>query len=882
MMVVGEPGIGKTAICEQLRTFVTLRGGKTLVGYCYEEGSLSLPYLAFVEAMRSYVLDRDVKDLRKELGSGATDVARIVSEIREKLKVKPRTAENPEEDRYRLLQAVTSFLSNAAAVKPMLVILEDLHDADKGTLEMLTYVSRNLERTRLLIVGTYRDVEVDRTHPLSAALAELRRVSTFGRVLLRGLNADEVRRMLVSITGQDVPLGLADAVHRQTEGNPLFVQEVVRYLVEEKLLIRAGGRWLATGQTPLEMSIPEGLRDVIGKRLSSLSEECNRLLSIAAVIGREFRLDILQKVAGLTEDEVFASIEGAKRVAVVEERSAVGAAVTYRFAHAFFRTILYEENIAPRRIRLHQQVARALEEVYSSRLHEHAAELAEHFSYSTEAADLTKAVSFGEMAAQRATDVYDYGEAARLLQQALKVQEVLDPEDKGKRCDLLLSLGEALVTAGEPRRALDAEFPEAFSLAEEIGDTGQITRICTSAMLALAYSGMGPAVTSPEGIQWTERAGQYAEPDTIELAWANMFMGFIKCNRGSQAEGLPLIMQARERALEKSDPDLLLWADMGWVTHGMTPWSTEETAQVAEELATKATRTLDGLSYAYLAFLTCGDRQRAEEIEHAIRDIATRSGQVNASLQVIGLDARLAYSKGQLEKAVQILEHMAVYGEEVGLRDFAFEQILWAGLRPMIYLGSAEDYSQSALWRIIQEGMNKPIHRRIPLLLAHLGQVSEANENLEWMLARRPNITSTDDMTQAWLDIAYLEAAVLVENRQATELFLQRFASNTLSTTGVLWLTCIARHLGGAAALLERYDEARDHYKEALRVATEMRIRPELALTRLQLAELLLEHYPDEKAEALEHLDFAIKEFREMKMKPSLERALRHKEILGA
>ena len=91
------------------------------------------------------------------------------------------------------MQAVTSFLTNAAAVKPLLVVLEDLHDADKGTLEMLTYVSRNLAGARLLIVGTYRDVEVDRTHPLSAALAELRRVSTFGRVLLRGLNADEVQ-----------------------------------------------------------------------------------------------------------------------------------------------------------------------------------------------------------------------------------------------------------------------------------------------------------------------------------------------------------------------------------------------------------------------------------------------------------------------------------------------------------------------------------------------------------------------------------------------------------------------------------------------------------------------------------------------------------------
>jgi predicted Ser/Thr protein kinase len=232
MMVVGEPGIGKTAICDQLKTFVTLRGGKTLLGHCYEEGSLSLPYLAFVEAMRSYVLEREVKDLREELGTGAADVARIVSEIRDRLKVKLRQKADPEEERYRLMQGVSSFLANAASVQPLLIVLEDLHDADKGTLDMLIHVSRNLAGTRLLIAGTYRDVEVDRSHPLSAALAELRRLSTYGRVLLRGLNPDEVRRMLESITRESVPWGLAEAVHRQTEGNPLFVQEVVRYLVE--------------------------------------------------------------------------------------------------------------------------------------------------------------------------------------------------------------------------------------------------------------------------------------------------------------------------------------------------------------------------------------------------------------------------------------------------------------------------------------------------------------------------------------------------------------------------------------------------------------------------------------------------------------------------
>jgi len=428
MMVVGEPGIGKTALCEQLATYVTLRGGKTLVGHCYEEGSLSLPYLAFVEAMRSYVLTRETRDLRKELGTGAADVARIVSEVREKLKVEPRFPESPEEERYRLFQAVTSFLTNAAKVQPLLIVLEDLHDSDKGTLEMLIHVSRNLSGARLLIVGTYRDVEVDRTHPLSAALAELRRVATFDRVLLRGLNADEVRRMLESITREEVPWSLAEAVHRQTEGNPLFVQEVVRYLVEEGLISREEGHWKAT---TLEMSIPEGLRDVVGKRLSGLSPECNRILSIASVIGRDFRLDALQKVADVSDDELFTALEEAKGAAVLEEQASVGIGASFRFTHAFFRQILYEEMFAPRRIRTHQQVGRALEDVYARRREDHAAELAEHFAQSTEHDDLVKALEYSEMAAERASSVYAYGEAVRLLEQALKVQEVLDPEDKG-------------------------------------------------------------------------------------------------------------------------------------------------------------------------------------------------------------------------------------------------------------------------------------------------------------------------------------------------------------------------------------------------------------------------------------------------------------------
>ncbi|MFQ5880212.1 MAG: AAA family ATPase, partial [Dehalococcoidia bacterium] len=435
VMVVGEPGIGKTALCEQLATYAALRGGRTLVGHCYEEGSLSLPYLPFVEALRSYVLTREVDDLRQELGTGAADVARIVSEVRQRVQVELRPAGDPEEERYRLLQAVTDFLRNAASVQPLLVVLEDLHDADRGTLELLTHVAHNLVGARLLVVGTYRDVEVDRAHPLSAALAELRRVAAFERVHLRGLSAEEVQRMLSAIAGQEVTWGLAEAVHRQTEGNPLFVQEVVRYLAEEGLVKREEGRWRATGQAPLAMSIPEGLRDVIGKRLSRLGPECNRLLSIAAVIGREFVLETLRAVAGISEEALLASLEEALRFAVLEERPQVGV-IRYRFTHAFFRQTLYEEMIAPRRLRLHQEVARALERQYAARREEHAAELAEHFAQSTDPADLAKAVEYDEMAARRAMAVYAYGEAVRHLERCLDVQEVLDPDDKAKRCDL--------------------------------------------------------------------------------------------------------------------------------------------------------------------------------------------------------------------------------------------------------------------------------------------------------------------------------------------------------------------------------------------------------------------------------------------------------------
>src|SRR5262245_7479600 len=280
--------------------------------------------MPFVEALRGYALGREQASLEAELGSGAADVARILPELRQQLQIELRPAGDPEDDRWRLLESVTKFLRTAALSKPIVLVLEDLHDADRGTLDLLVHLARRLGDVRVLVVGTYRDVEVDRAHPLSGSLAELRRLPTYRRLPLRGLTPDEVHRMYCLARGQEVPRSRTDAIFRRTAGNPLFVHELLRYLVEAGMVVRQGDRYVRTDDGSPEGGIPEGLRDVVGKRLSRLSAECNRLLAVAAVIGRELDLAVLQDVAGMDEEQLTTALEGAVRAGVLDEHSRLG------------------------------------------------------------------------------------------------------------------------------------------------------------------------------------------------------------------------------------------------------------------------------------------------------------------------------------------------------------------------------------------------------------------------------------------------------------------------------------------------------------------------------------------------------------------------------
>jgi tetratricopeptide (TPR) repeat protein len=244
-------------------------------------------------------------------------------------------------------------------------------------------------------------------------------------------------------------------------------------------------------------------------------------------------------------------------------------------------------------------------------------------------------------------------------------------------------------------------------------------------------------------------------------------------------------------------------------------------------------------------------------------------------------DAIMAIWDGRLEEALAIRRDILTRAEELGILLLA--AVFTAFILPArVHLGNPGRALESNIRGSRDLPQNVTGDMVILYCLAHLGRYGEVADMLERMMVIRPSIGVAEDETHVYIDIIRLEATVLAGHHQAAELLLRRLAGSRCTTTGQILPTCTGRHLGAAASFLGKNEEARKYYQKAIKDCKETRFRPELALSRLQLAELLLEHYPDEKKEALEHLDFAIKEFQDMKMQPSLERALRHKEILKA
>jgi tetratricopeptide (TPR) repeat protein len=660
------------------------------------------------------------------------------------------------------------------------------------------------------------------------------------------------------------------------------VQEVARYLAEQRVNERRPA--LDDIWSREEIGIPATVRDAIGSRLAGLSLDCRNLLPLGAVIGREFRLDTLRQIAGLDEERVVNALEEATRAGVLEEQVQVGA-IGYRFPHALFRQTLYEQLSTPRRVRLHDQVGSLLELEYSDHLSGHAAEIAEHFARTTNPQSLRRAIRYGRLAAEHASSLFAYGEAVRLLQQSLDVQQALDPDDAATRCDLLLGLGTALMPAGEPRRVTETIAAEALALAEARGDTARAARACDMALVGLRIFG-GPAIwNSPEWSLWATRADRYAAPETPERAHADLAIGAFEYARGNVARCWEINNRALSLARHLNDAELVFRALATFCAPSWPPAYENPRRRIADEYSAWPRDGVSPVSLGQVLIQYCwtylgwGDRPRSEELSRQFVELAERTQDSHLLLRAIELDISFATVDGRLEDAIGAGDRLVARGGELGRLAYGSSRAAALTAPALFYIGRAEEVlagMRQVAPNSQQEEAPLRDRVRVPLCLAHLGRLPEAREALEQVMSES-RVRASENGTITSVLAVMLKTALLVEDLEAVALLASRLAglASMPAFITVHESTCIARLLGGASALAGDLTAARGYYEQALEGAALVGFRPELALTRLELAELLLrEPQTTARATALAHLEVAVNELRAMTMAPALDRAL--------
>ena len=502
-MVAGDPGVGKTALADELGAEAVRAGALVLWGRAWDGGGAPA-YWPWLRIMRRLSAERDISATLAALGPEAgARLARVMPDLvpapaarpGDAPELDPRAAPaphagpdgapppgRPEPDpglgetdaaRFQIFDAVTSLLRAAAAGGPLVLILDDLHGADQPSLLLLGFLAVHLRDSPILVIGTYRESEARLDPQLAGALGDIIRHGQ--RLPLRGLRERDVAEVVERVAGRRPPDRVVRAIHEATEGNPFFVDEVVR-------LLSAEGRLDSEAQV-LSLRIPDGVRETIRHRLAPLPDRARKLLLCAAVIGREFRLDTLQRVCELEDAELDGALSEAVDSGVVIERPAtIGA---YAFAHGLIREALYDDLGPQRRSLLHRAAGLALEELYAADPEPHVSELAHHFFVAATAGELAKAIDYSVRAGERALSLVAYEEASDHFERALQAYGLQERGDGPRRCDLLLALGTAQSRAGNARGARET-FLRAAGLARKLDSPQRLARA------ALGYgAGMG-------------------------------------------------------------------------------------------------------------------------------------------------------------------------------------------------------------------------------------------------------------------------------------------------------------------------------------------------------------------------------------------------------
>ena len=833
-LVAGEPGIGKSRLVDELAEEARGRAATVLWGRCWEAGGAPA-YWPWVQALRTFIREIPPDRLRVLVERHATDLVQILPELSDVIEqIAPQSTMDPEGARFRLFDSTATFLRNAAKSAPVVIILEDLHAADTPSMLLLQFVARELSPSALFILGTYRDTEIVRDHPLAASLADLLREPVTERLVLTGLDAGEVSRLIEATAERVPPAGLVAAVHEETEGNPLFVGEIVRLLAAE-------GRLDRPGSTSMRLGVPEGIRAVILRRFGHLSFECSHMLQRASIIGHEFGLDILERLTAIERNELVDLLGEAGAAGVVTE-VALG---RMRFAHALFREALYEEMSPAERVRLHRTTGEILEAQYGGDPGPHLAELAHHFFDAARGGDALKALTYARRAAERAAQLLAYEEAVRLYLMALEALELHDPGDDSTRARLLLAMGDAQARAGEAPSAKET-FLSVADLGRRLGDAELLARAALGRGGRFVWERAG---NDPHLIPLLEDAlhaiGDADHPLQVRL------LARLACALRSlpeQARSDALSRKAVEMAERLGDRSALAHALDGRYGAIWWPDNAEQRLAIADRMLEVA-RDLDDKEISYqghhcrwTALFDLGDivgmRTEIQELDRLAEELRQPSQQWVAAA-AHALDALL---EGRFTEAEELSAAALAHGSVAQLDAIsAFRAQTYAIKREQGRLREMEEVAR----RSVEEFPWYAIHAAaLGMICVETGRADEARAILDGLAADDFAGLLWDNewlLALAW--IAELCVMVGDADRAAVvyRLLLPHEGQNILGH-GEGCAGSVSRYLGICAAMVGRTEEAAVHFEAAMAHNRRLGARPFVAHTQHEYAQMLEGH----------------------------------------
>ena len=856
-LVAGEPGIGKSRLAEEVGQHARRRGARVYVGRCWEAGGAPA-YWPWVQALRAYIRDSDPDALRVRLGGEGAELATILPEVRALM---PDLPESPPADsegaRFRLLESVASFLRDAASDAPVVVGLDDLHAADAPSLLLLRFVAGQLAGAAILIVGCYRDTEV--RPQLAETLAEVAREPGTQRLALRGLDGSDTSRLLSMTMGDAPPDELAEEIHAETQGNPLFAKEIGRLLAEE-------GQG-ASGRLPL----PQGVVEVIGRRLQRQSDRCRRVLELASIVGREFDPDVIGRL-GIEEDALFAALDEAARAGLVG--AVPGASGRLRFSHILVRDALYEDLSPPQRLRLHRAVAEALEALYAGNPEPHLAELARHYREAGPQA-VDKAIEYAQRAGDRAASQYAYEDAAGWYASALEMLDTARSGDDDRARELLLSLGEALSRAGsgeEARRVL----LRAADLA------GQADRPDQLARAAIEYGGRfgwARASIDPAYVPLLERALEtVGTGDSVARVRLLARLAAARRDDAPHERRVAIAAEALEMAERVGDPVTLAIALEGqWIgTEGpdgvhLAEPATSRMIELAERIGDKE-RMYEAHEHRLNWLWMLGDRSGVDVEFDALAGLVEELRQPAQRWHIGTVRTMFALMEGRFEEAETLIEESAARGRRVESWNAAVSQ------RVALFVLRREQGRLAELAAMIDRSVHEyPALLRFmcarAYLKAEVGDEREARAVLDALLALDLEHEHRD---AEWLfSMALLPdpCAALAHQRGAAQLYPLLAPFEHLYAVAPIEGTfgAVARGLGVLATVLGRHDDAQRHFETAVEIERRMGGRPWLAHAHHGLAATLLARGHVTRAE--EQRDAALALYRELGMETWAARA---------